>query len=102
MDITYLVAGFLSLLVGFLGALVFVGVRGRAYRKLLGSAVTIAVIADFVLLIDWSRTDAITADFLLTDLTFFLGYALAACLIGTLPVLACRELFRWAQRPDAE
>jgi hypothetical protein len=37
--------------------------------------VTTTVILDFALLLDWSRADEMTAEFLLTDFAFFMVYA---------------------------
>jgi len=101
-DFTYFLAGFLSLLIGFLGAVVFVLTRGRSYLRLLGITVVISLIADFALLLDWSRTDDMTAELLLTDLAFFTVYAFVGCIIGSLPVLGSRQLYRWVQKANAD
>jgi hypothetical protein len=100
-DFTYLVAILISLAVGFSGSLLFVISRGRSYWRLVVSTLIATVIADFSLLIDWSRSDEITASFLLTDAAFFTGYGLVACTLGTLPVVALRGVYRMAQARDA-
>ena len=102
MDFTYFVAGFLSLLIGFGGAIIFVAMRGRSYRRLLVTAVAIAVGADFALLLDWSHMASMTAGLLLADLMFFTLYAFAGCSLGAFPVLAGRRVVRWSRQRHAE
>jgi len=97
-DFTYLVAGLLSLLIGFVGAILFVLLRWQSYKRLLTITVLITLIADFALLLDWSRTDEMTADFLLIDLAFFAIYALIGCSITALVVLGSRRLYRWLHK----
>jgi hypothetical protein len=75
MDFTFLAAAFFSLLIGFIGTIIFVLTRGRSYLRLLFATVTTTVILDFALLLDWSRADEMTAEFLLTDFAFFMVYA---------------------------
>ena len=102
MDFTYLVAAFLSVLIGFAGAVIFTAIRSRSYGRLLVVTVAIALIADFALLLDWSRADAMTMDLLLTDLAFFSAYAVVGCSIGALFVLSVRQLFRWVRQIGAD
>ncbi len=94
MDFTYLVALFLSVIVGFASALVFAALRGKSLRRLFLSAVAFAVAVDFALLIDWGRWEEITANFIMTDAVFFLAYAVPGTAVGALPVLGLRWLYR--------
>ena len=100
MDFTYLVALVLSLAVGFVGSLLFVAVHGRSFRRLIAVTLAVSIIADFALLIDWSRSDEITAAFLLTDAAFFIVYGSVGCALGALPVLAIRRVYRAAAASD--
>jgi hypothetical protein len=94
MDYTYFVAGFLALLVGFVGAAIFVTVGGNSLRRLLMATMGVTLATDFALLLDWSRTDQMTLGFLLTDLAFFALYAVVGCAIGAAPLLVGRKLLR--------
>lgn len=94
MDFTYLVALILSVVIGFAGALVFIAMRGRSYRRLVVSVLLVIVAADFALLLDWSRANEFTASILLADAAFFVGYGLVGGLIGALPVLSLRAAYR--------
>ena len=94
MDYTYLVAGFLALPIGFVGAAIFVMTGGTSFRRLLIATVGVTLATDFALLLDWSRTDQMTLGFLLTDLAFFALYALVGCAIGAASLLAGRKLLR--------
>lgn len=102
MDLTYIVAGLISVVVGFVGGGIFVLVQGQSYRRLLAAAVAVAVVADFVLLLDWSRVAEITPTFLLTDLAFFTLYALVGCSLGALPLLGGRRLYRRLRKSGAD
>jgi hypothetical protein len=102
MDFTYYVAAVLSLVIGFVGAIIFVATRGRSYWQLLVTALAIALIADFALLLDWSHADQMTAGWLLTDLAFFAVYGVVGCSVGALPVLAVRRVIRSFQQRHAE
>lgn len=94
MDFTYLVALFLSVVIGFAGALVFIAMRGRSYRRLAIAVLLVIVAADFALLLDWSRVNQFTLSLLLTDAAFFVGYGLLGGLMGALPVLGLRAAYR--------
>jgi hypothetical protein len=94
MDFTYIVALFLSFVIGFVGSLVFIAIRGRSYWRLAISVLVTTLAADFALLLDWSRVNAFTASFLLTDLAFFLGYGVVGGVIGALPVLGLHTIYR--------
>jgi hypothetical protein len=94
MDFTYIVAGFISVVVGFIGAGLFLLMRGQSFRHLLAATVPVAIVIDFVLLLDWSRVEPMTTAFFLTDLAFFTIYALVGCSLGALPLLFARRLYR--------
>lgn len=94
MDFTYILALFLSAIIGFVGSLVFIAMRRRSYRGLAISILLTTLAADFSLLLDWSRVSEFTAPLLLTDLAFFVGYGLVGGLIGALPVLGLRAIYR--------
>lgn len=101
MDFTYIVALMISVIVGFGIALVFITIKGQNLWKLFISAIIVAVIADFALLINWSHREEITAGFLLRDLAFFVSYGLIGCVVGALPVLGSRWLYRRFKRDQA-
>jgi hypothetical protein len=82
MDFTYLVPGFVALIVGVGGSVIFVIKRGHSFRLLLAWLIAVTVVIDFMLLVDWSRTDFMTATLLLTDLAFFTLYALIGALLA--------------------
>ena len=98
MDLTYFVALALSVIIGFASALVFIAARGRSYLRLATVALIVAVAADFALLIDWSHLEKMNATFLLTDAAFFAGYGLIGCVVGALPVLGSRGIYRRFRR----
>lgn len=100
MDFTYIVAAFLSLVIGFCSAAVFVTVRGRSPRKLIWITVVVSVVADLVLLVDWRRIGDMSAGTLAADLGFFILYAFIGCGFGAYPVLAVRSLLRRARKAD--
>lgn len=102
MDFTYFVAFALSVIIGFASALVFIAVRGRSYLRLAAFSLIAAVAADFALLIDWSRTDEMTATFLLTDAAFFAVYGLIGGVVGALPVIGSRLIYRRFRRSRRE
>ena len=94
MDFTYLVALVFSVVIGLVGALVFVAMRGGSYWRLASFVLLAAVAADFALLLDWSRANAFTGSLLLTDAAFFIAFGLVGGLIGALPVLGLRATCR--------
>ena len=102
MDFTYIFALILSVLIGFASAVVFVAFRGQSYWRLVSGAVILALVADFSLLIDWTHTAEMTPRFLLTEGAFFLGYGLVGVIVGVLPVIGSRWIYRTvrAERPD--
>lgn len=102
MDFTYIVAGFISVVVGAVGGSLFLLVRGESYRRLLAATVPVAIVADFVLLLDWNRVEQMTTTFFLTDLAFFTLYALVGCSLGALPLLGARRLYRRLLKSDAD
>ena len=59
-----------------------------------------SVIADFALLIDWSRSDEITTQFLLSDAYLFAMTGLMGGAIGAAPVLICYWVYRVAERRE--
>ncbi|SRR5690606_3310619 len=93
MDFTYYVAFALSLVIGFVGALIFVMLKGSSYWRFALTTLLVAVFADFALLIDWSYADEMT-DVLLLDAAFFTAYGLVGCAIGAVPVLGARGIYR--------
>lgn len=97
MDFTYIVAAFLSLIMGFCSAVVFVAVGGRSPRTLIWIAMVASVIADFTLLLDWRRIGDMAPAVLVADLGFFILYAFIGCAFGAYPVLAVRRLLRRTQ-----
>ena len=98
MDFTYFLALALSIVIGFASALVFIAVRGRSYLRLAGFALIVAVSADFALLVDWSHADEMTAALLFVDAAFFAVYGLIGCVVGALPVLGLRAIYRRIRR----
>lgn len=101
MDFTYIVAGFISVVVGAVGGSIFVMMQGQSYWRLLAGTVPVAIVVDFALLLDWSGVEPMTITFVLTDLAFFTVYALVGCSLGALPLLCGRRLYRWILRSDA-
>lgn len=94
MDFTYYVAFALSVLIGFVGALVFVMLKRRSYWRFALTILLVAVFADFSLLVDWSHANEMTAALLLTDAAYFTAYGLVGCAIGALPVVAAYGIYR--------
>ncbi|MGV3554022.1 MAG: hypothetical protein ACO1OD_02075 [Croceibacterium sp.] len=94
MDFTYIIAGFISVVVGALGSGVFLLLRGESFWRLLAITVPIAIVVDFALLLDWSQIEPMTTAFFLTDLAFFSVYALIGCSLGALPFFGARKLCR--------
>jgi hypothetical protein len=94
MDFTYLIAGFVAIIVGVGGSVIFIIKRDRSFRLLLAWLIAVTVVIDFMLLVDWSHADSMTANLLLTDFAFFTLYALIGCPIGAVPVVAGRALYR--------
>ena len=94
MDFTYYVAFVLSVVVGFVSALIFIALKGRSYWRLALSSLLIAVLADFALLVDWRHTNEMTLAFLLTDVAIFTVCGMVGCFIGALPIVAARETYR--------
>jgi hypothetical protein len=97
-DFTYIVALLFSLVVGFVGSVLFVLARGKYYWRFLVIAPTLTVIADFALMEDWSRASEFTAKFLLTDAALFALYAIVGCAVGALPVLGVHWFIRAVKR----
>ena len=94
MDFTYLIALFLSVSIGLLRSLVAV-MRKEAFLWKPYFATAILVFAlDLALLIDWGGVDTNNVGLLFLSAFFFGLYALIGCLLGSLPVLAGRWLFR--------
>lgn len=102
MDFTYFVGLALSVIIGFASALVFITVRGRSYLRLAAFSLIAAVAADFALLIDWRHAGEMTATFLLIDAAFFTVYGLIGCVVGALPVLGSRAVYRSFRRSRRE
>ncbi len=94
MDFTYLIAGFIGVVVGAIAGSLFLLMRGESFWRLLAVTVPISVVVDFALLLDWSRVEPMTTTFFLTDLAFFTVYALVGCSLGALPFLGARRLYR--------
>lgn len=102
MDFTFIVAGFISVVVGAVGGSLFLMVRGESFWCLLAATVPVAIVVDFALLLDWSQVEPMTTTFLLTDLAFFALYALVGCSLGALPLFGARRLYRRLQKSDAD
>jgi len=92
-DITYFIAGFIALGVGFAAAIAFVVIRGRSTPRMIAIASTVAMALDFALLINWTQISANVVPILLVDCLFFAIYSLVGCTLGTLPVMLAR--FAW-------
>lgn len=100
MDFTYFVAGFIAVVVGAVSGSLFLLVRGESFWRLLAVMVTITVLVDFALLLDWSRVEHMTTALLLTDMGFFTVYALVGCSLGALPLLATRGVYRRCRKAE--
>lgn len=92
MDVTYFIAGFIAVIVGFCASLVFVLTNQRSKRHLLGFAVLAALAIDGMVLINWTRVGEIPVGFLLLDFAFFFTYSLVGCAVGASVPLALRRL----------
>jgi hypothetical protein len=101
-DFTYIIAGFLSVVVGAVGGTLFLLMRGESFGRLLATVVPIAIVVHFALLLDWSRIEPMTTTFFLTDLAFFTLYAVVGCSLGALPFLGARRLYRRLLKSDAD
>ncbi len=102
MDFTYIVAAIISFVVGIVGGGIFVLARGQSFRRLLAVTIPVAVLIDFALLLNWSRVDEMTTALFMTDLAFFMLYALVGCSLGALPFLAGRRLYRMFRKSGAD
>ena len=100
MDFTYIVAAFLSVVVGAVAGSLFILLKGLSFWRLLAVSVPAAIVIDFALLIDWSRMEQMTTVLLLTDFAFFTLYSLVGCSLGALPLLAGRQLYRRLRKPS--
>ena len=100
MDLTGLFALLFAGIVGFVIALTFAIRRGRSYARLSASILSLSVIADFALLVDWSRSDKITTQFLLSDAILFAMTGLIGGAVGAAPVLLCYWVYQAAKRRD--
>ena len=98
MDFTYYVAFALSVVVGFASALAFILMRWRSYWRLVVIALLVSVAVDFALLLDWSHANDMTLGFLLTDAAVFAACGLVGCIIGSLPVVGLRGVYRLIRR----
>ena len=94
MDPTYFVAFALSVVIGFVSALIFIAMKGRSYGRFTLATLLAAVFADFALLVDWRHANEMTALFLLTDAAIFAVYGLIGGAIGALPVICARSAYR--------
>lgn len=94
MDFTYFIALGLALLIGFVSAIIFVARKGQSKRKLVGWATVASVVADFILLIDWSHISEYPLWIFGLDLIFFVIYGVVGCALGAFPVLIARMLIR--------
>ena len=101
MDFTGILALFISGIVGFTLALIFAIKSGRNYPMLILSILALAIILDFALLVDWTRTSEFTFQFLLSDATMFLIVGLIGGGVGAAPVLICYWIYQAAKRRDA-
>lgn len=102
MDFTYYAAFALSIVIGFVGALIFILLRGRSYWRFALVTLVAAVFADFALLVNWRYANEMTAEFLLTDAAFFAGFGIVGCAIGALPVIGTRGINRLIRGSQAK
>ncbi|MEO7384418.1 MAG: hypothetical protein ABIU18_05745 [Novosphingobium sp.] len=97
MDFTYFIAGFIALIIGLTAGAVFIAFKGKSKRRLFAAASAVAFALDWVLLINWAHIADAPAVILLFDLLFFAIYSIIGCVIGALPTLLIRYL--WRNRP---
>ena len=101
MDFTGIIALWLNGIVGFVIALTFALCGRRNYALLFTTILGVSILADFALLVDWSRSDEITSEFLLDDAVLFAVTGLIGGAVGAAPVLLCFWIYQAAKRRDA-
>jgi len=101
MDFTGIIALLLSGIAGFVIALTFAMWSSRSYALLFATILSVSVLADFALLVDWSRSDQITTEFLLNDAVLFAVTGLIGGAVGAAPVLLCYWIYQAAKKHDA-
>lgn len=97
MDFTYIIAGFIAIIVGFVAGAVFVAFKGKSNLRLIAVASAIAFALDCVLLVSWAHISDAPAIILLADFVFFAIYSIIGCMIGAFLPLLVRYL--WRARP---
>lgn len=103
MDFTYFVAGFIiAVVVGVIAGTIFLLAKGESFWRLMVISVPVAVIADFGLLLDFSRVEAFTIVSLLPDFGFFSLYGMVGCALGALPLIAARGVYRRVLKAGAD
>ena len=99
MDFTYIIAGFLAIVVGFAAGCVFVAFKGKSSLRLFAVASATAFALDWLLLINWAHVGEVPVIILVSDFAFFAIYSLIGCLIGASPPLLVRYIWRvWSRR----
>ena len=101
MDFTGIIALFLNGIVGFVSALTFALRGSRNYALLFTTILGVSILADFALLVDWSRSGEITTEFLLNDAVLFAMTGLIGGVVGAAPVLLCYWIYQAAKKRDA-
>ena len=94
MDFTWIIAGLIALIVGFLAGWVFVLIRGQSKFRLIVSALLVSLGLNGYALINWDHVDDVTLDFLLLDFAVIAAYSLVGCIVGTLPAVTARYIWR--------
>ena len=94
MDFTYYIAAILALIIGFVGSIIFVATRGRSKRRLIAFALVASLAVNFSTLINWSQVGGVSAGFLLVDFAFIIAFSFLGCVLGVLPILGLRMLWR--------
>jgi hypothetical protein len=94
MDLTYFVAAFLALAIGFVAALVVIFGKAASAMRPFVAAILISIASHFLLLLDWSQADKMSAEFLLTDGAAFLVASAIGCGLGFWPVVGLQRLSR--------
>lgn len=95
MDFTYFIAGFIGLVVGVLVSAAFVVAKARGPTwRLFAFAFLLTLVLDAILLINWSAVGRMPPAFIALDFGFISLYSLVGCLVGALPALAVRHVWR--------
>jgi hypothetical protein len=94
MDFTYYLAGVIALVLGAIVSAAALMLKSWGAARVLAAAFAISVAVNLTSLLDWSQLGAIGLSWLTADIALIVLYSLIGSMVGAVPMLAARNVWR--------